>query len=206
MCKKACRAIGGKRACMMCRISRVCGVIMMSEVIGFSRVSGAPGVSGPLWEPVDNSGAALLWTSDLPVIEKARELIGAGAFTKAEALLRDGAVFMGEGGQRTRDDSLETIRRIRRDFHQTEDELVANIRKSINDFTAKDLRRLVDEGHVTCRVIDGEVSYFRREPGVMYRFCDEVKRRRGQWNERRRAGGRAVGASSGPLLGEDRAH
>jgi transglutaminase-like putative cysteine protease len=180
----------------MLRLSLVFGVVLMSGLIGST---------GSEEHTVDNPGAALLWTSGHPTIVHARRLIEAGDFTKAEALIRDGSVFMGEGGQRTRDESLETIRRVRREFSQTEEELVAAVRKTIEDFTADDLRRLVDEGQVICREIDGELGYYRREPGVMYRFSDEVKRRRTEWDARRAADEGAV-ASSAPLLDEDRSN
>ena len=145
-------------------------------------------------------------TSDHPAIEKARELINAGAFARAEALIGIGANFEGEAGRRTRDESLETIRRIRREYDQTEADLVAAVRKTIDDFTAEDLRRLVDEGQVVCRMIDGEMHYFRREPGVMTRFSDEIKRRTAEWDAKRKAESGDAGTAPSKPMDEDRAN
>ncbi len=168
-------------------------------------MSGLIGSAGVSAESADNGGAALLWTSDHPAAEKARELINAGAFAQAEAfLLCEGTIFLGESDERLRDESLETIRRIRREYDQTEAELVAAVSKTIDDFTAEDLRRLVGEGEVTCRMIDGEPCYFRREPGVMVRFSDEIKRRRAEWDAKRKANEGDAGASTSKLLDEDK--
>ncbi len=169
-------------------------------------MSGLIGSGGVLAGDASYPGAALLWTSSHPTIQQVRTLIDVGSFADAEALLRDDALYVNDADRRARDESLETIRRIRRDFNQTESELVADIRKSIGDFTADDLLRLVDQGQVTCREIDGEVHYFRREPGVMYRFSDEIKRRRDEWKERRQAEGQNSDGSSGQSLDEDRSN
>jgi transglutaminase-like putative cysteine protease len=179
----------------MIRVSLFCGVFVMSGLIGSSDALAGAG---------DYPGAAKLWTSDHPSIQLVRTLIDNGEFSQAETLLRDDTIFKTDAERRVRDDSLETIRRIRRDFNLTQDDLVSDIRKSIEDFTEKDLLRLVGEGQVTCRVIDGEVHYFRREPGVMYRFSEEIKRRREEWDARRKAEGQDTGESSKPLLDEDR--
>ncbi len=166
---------------------------------------GLIGSPGKAEQASNNPGASLLWTSDSPTIVRARAMLERGEFAQAEELLRDGTSLTFDADRAERDESLETIRRVRREFSQTEGELVESIRKTIEDFTADDLRRLVDEGQVICREIDGELGYYRREPGVMVRFCDEVKRRRGEWDERRAADKGAV-ASSAPLLDEDRSN
>ena len=150
-------------------------------------------------------GAAALWASDHPALVHARTLIESGDFAGAQALLRDDSRSAGldESG---RNESLETIRRVRREFDQTEDELVAAVCKTIEDFTPEDLRRLVEQGEVTCRMIDGRLCYFRREPGVMYRFSDEINRRRAEWDEKRRAVDSDASTTSVPLMDEDRSN
>lgn len=149
--------------------------------------------------PTDATGAASLWTSDHPALVQARALVAQGAFARAEALLREQPHGQTDADRTARGDALETIRRVRRDFNQTEAQLVEALQKTIEDFSAEDLRRLTAAGEVTHRVIDGEVCYFRREPGVMLRFCDEVKERRAEWDRRRleRSGG--AGAAQRPL-------
>jgi transglutaminase-like putative cysteine protease len=170
----------------------------MSGLTGSARVLAEDAASGA-------TGAAVLWSSDYAEIAQARALIEQGAFAQAEALLAGSEAFVTEAELQARDESLETIRRVRREYNQTESELVEKVRKSIDDFTAEDLRRLVGEGHVTHRVIDGEVHYFRREPGVMFRFCDEIKQRRDAWDAKRREAGGEGGAAQ-PLMDEDRAN
>lgn len=174
----------------------------MSGLIGSARAS-TDGVPSP--GPGVMPGAAALWASDHPAIAQARALIEQGAFRQAESLLGDNAAFATEDQRQARDESLETIRRVRREYNQTESQLVEKVRQSVDDFTAEDLRRLVGEGQVTHRMIDGGVHYFRREPGVMFRFCDEVKRRRDEWDAKRRESGGDTGVAR-PLLDEDRAN
>lgn len=179
-----------------------------------SGLLGSPGSSDALGEYVrlagdpGCTGAAVLWSSEHPSFARARELVNAGDFAAAEELLTDDSAFAGMDvlARPARGESLETIRRIRREFNQTEAELVEAVCKTIDDFTADDLRRLVDEGEVTCRVIDGELHYFRREPGVMNRFSDEIKRRSAEWDAKRKANEGDAGASTSMLMDEDRSN
>ncbi len=186
------------------------GAILMGASIDTTRAAATD---------ADAPGAAALWTSDHPTIVHARELIGRGSFAQAEKLLRDemallrgtkgstasnADVEIDHDGQRIFEESLETIRRVRREFNQTEAELVTAIRKSIEDFTAEELRRLVDEGEVTSRMIDGQLCYYRREPGVMLRFSDEIKHRRAEWDEKRRAANPSAFVKTGRGFGRPR--
>ena len=132
--------------------------------------------------PDGDTGAALIWTSDRLDIAAVRSLLATGKFNEAEAMLRDDTRFDPVADRTLREESLETIRRIRREYNQSEADLLAAIQKHIGDFTADDLHRLVEAGQVTCRVIDGWVCYYRREPGVMLRFCDEIKHRKAEWD------------------------
>lgn len=181
---------------MRLSVIRWMGVFVMSGLIGAGQVS--VGETLP-------AGAAKLWTSDYPVIAQSRACLERGDFAKAEALLLADTTLTGEGDI-VRQESLETIRRIRREYNQSEDQLVADLRKTIDDFSAEDLHRLLEEGHVTHRVIDGKICYYRREPGVMYRFCDEIKRRRSEWEEKRIAADSNAAAPSAPLMDEDRSN
>ncbi len=144
-------------------------------------------------------GAASLWASDHPVIARARLLVEAGAFARAEALLQEEAHWQTDAERTARDDALETIRRVRREYSQTGPELVAALQQTIEDFTAEDLRRLTAAGEVDHRLIDGAVCYFRREPGVMMRFCEEVKERRAEWDRRRAEASGQPGAPARPM-------
>ena len=169
-------------------------------------MGGSIGVSRASSQDASAPGASLLWTSDRLEIAEVRSLLDAGRFADAEALLRDDARFDPVADRALRDESLETIRRIRREFNQSEADLVASLRNTIDDFTVADLHRLREEGHVTHRVIDGEVCYYRREPGVMRRFCDEIKRRQGEWEAKRLAADSNAAAPSAPLMDEDRSN
>lgn len=176
----------------------ITGVILMNGLIGTPTATGQAG---------DGGGAAILWTSDHPAFIEARELVANGNFADAEALLRDDSRFAGmpNVARPTRGESLETIRRISRDFDQTEYELVEAVRQTINDFTIADLHRLVADGEVVCRTIDDKLCYFRREPSVMYRFSDEIKRRRAEWDAKRKAESEADTAPDKPM-DEDRSN
>ncbi len=179
--------------------------LVTAVVAGAMLMSGLMGSARALADEASSPGAAALWASESPTIVRVRALLDRGDFAQAEDLLRYDTSLTFDADRRARDESLETIRRVRREYNQTEGELVEKVRKSIDDFTAEDLRRLVNEGHVTHRMIDGGVRYFRREPGVMFRFCDEVKRRRDEWDARRKAEGGEGGAARA-LMDEDRAN
>lgn len=116
------------------------------------------------------SGASAAWTSDDPNLVRARALLEEGRFADAERLVA------GEG--RAESEMREIIRRLRREYSQSESALLEKLRRSIPDVSADDLARWRDAGKVQFRVIDGEVAYFRREPSNIFRFCDEAKQRR----------------------------
>ncbi len=170
--------------------------------------------SGSAWAGTEQpTGASVLWVGHDPTLIEVRQLLEQGLFAQAEGLLRDELRGITQADGPAPDDSetatrsrrqdlldaLETIRRVRYEFSQTEDQLVEKVRQTIEDFTSEDLRRLVEQGEVTCRVIDGKVCYFRREPGVLYRFCDEIKKRKTEWDQRRRAARQQSGAPGQPL-------
>jgi transglutaminase-like putative cysteine protease len=124
------------------------------------------------------TGASLTWTSDDSVVVQARGLIEAGELAKAESLLASAGPGDNSESVRAREETVETIRRIRRDFDLTLDGLVAKLKRSIPDVTAEDVERWRRDGLVQFREFDGRICYFRREPGSILRFCDEAKRRR----------------------------
>lgn len=105
------------------------------------------------------------------MVVRARELLAAGRWAEAEELVGGselrGAAEMGE-----------IIRRMRWEYGLNEAGLLDKVRKGIGDVAAGDLRRWREGGELQYRMIDGRVGYFRREPGNLYRFCEEAKRRR----------------------------
>jgi transglutaminase-like putative cysteine protease len=116
-------------------------------------------------------GASQAWTSDDPLIVKARGLVEAGNFSQAEALLRDRS-------DRAATETLETIRRIRQDYSLSESQLFAKLKPSIRDLTLDDLRAWTKAGQLQYRTIDGQTIYFRREPSNLFRFCPDAIARR----------------------------
>ena len=108
----------------------------------------------------------------LDSVAKAQE---SGNFAEAEAAL-DKALATPDGAACTECQvAREILRRIRIDFSQTPDALLAKVRKDIPDVSADDLERWRGQGVLQHRMIDGQVCYFNREPANLYRFCAEAK-------------------------------
>src|ERR1041385_6166062 len=122
------------------------------------------------------SGASAAWTSDDPMIAKARQLVLAGHLSEAQGVLASPSI----AASSARDEMLEIITRIRQDYSLDASGLLAKLRPAIPDITSNDLERWRSAGQVQHRIIDGNVMYFRREPANIFRFCDEAKRRREQ--------------------------
>ncbi len=105
-------------------------------------------------------------------------LIDRGAFAEAEALLRakvaDTQAPITEGAAV----QLEILRRTRQDFPLDEQQVLAQVRKSIPDATLDDLAKWRAAKQLQSRVIDGQVRYFRRAVSNLYRFSEEAKQRK----------------------------
>ncbi|MEM6334498.1 MAG: transglutaminase-like domain-containing protein [Planctomycetota bacterium] len=119
-------------------------------------------------------GAAALWAEPHPAYTQARDLLDQGRFADAEAMLAADATLDAQA----RADALDVIRRLRREFSQSAERLTERIAAQVDGFTAEELTQLTEQGLVVHRVIDGQVGYFRREPGVLFRFNDDIKQRR----------------------------
>lgn len=72
----------------------------------------------------------------------------------------------------------EILRRIRHDFSLTAEDVLGQIRESIPDATLADVERWHTEGDLQGRVIDGELKFFRRAVGTLFRFSDDARQRR----------------------------
>jgi transglutaminase-like putative cysteine protease len=120
-------------------------------------------------------GAALIWTSNDPLIVRAREFVTAGQFSEAEALLRQPPAAQASPAVA---ESLETIRRIRQDYALTPADIVKKLQPSVRDLTATDVERWTKSRELQSRIIDGQVAYFRREPSNLFRFCPDAIGRR----------------------------
>jgi hypothetical protein len=119
------------------------------------------------------TGASLAFTSNDPAVLKALALMDEGKFAQAEHMLQSMNLETP-----ARDETEEIIRRLRIEYSQDADELLAKLQKSIPDVTAADLERWTKAGQAQARVIDGQTKYFNREPANIFRFCDEAKQRR----------------------------
>ena len=120
------------------------------------------------------TGASLAWTSADPIVVRARGWVGDGRFADAEALLKAEAQAADSEAARARREMLEIIRRIRREYSLTPEDLLARVKRSLPDVTLDDLTRWREAGQVRFRMIDGQLRYFRREPSHMFRFCPEA--------------------------------
>jgi transglutaminase-like putative cysteine protease len=125
-------------------------------------------------------GATAAFTSKDPVVLKALALMKSGKFQKAETLL--GAADTGADAEalRARGETLEIIRRTRTEYSLDPAALLAKVRKSIPDATARDVERWAKASSARYRMIDGKKFYFRREPQNIFLFCDEAKARHAQ--------------------------
>jgi len=150
------------------------GLVMTATIVGttFTPLANTP--PGP--------GASLAWTSDDPVVVKARKLIESGLLSEAESVLDSGgtAPAADSAAATARAETAEIIRRLRREYSLTLEGLVAKLKKSIPDVTGADVERWRLAGGVQFRRFDGKVCYFVREPSNIFRFCLEARRRRDQ--------------------------
>src|SRR5262249_55323198 len=72
---------------------------------------------------------------------------------------------------------LEVLRRTRRDFPNTNDEVLAEIKKSAPDVTQKDIDQWRDAGELQFRMIDGEPHYFKDAVANLFLLNKEAKKR-----------------------------
>ena len=126
------------------------------------------------------------------------QLIQSGEYRQAEQLLvdsiadSDGPVVEPEAIQ------LEILRRTRLDFSLTEEDLLEQLRQSIDDVSREDLKRWRASGELLNRVIDGEIRYFRRSGSNLFLISEEARNRR---NERKLAQDKARAARKFDLTG-----
>ncbi len=122
--------------------------------------------------------ASAAFTSQDPVVRKAMALMNSGKFQKAEALLGT-SNRPGDAETRcARAEALEVIRRTRIEYSLDAPGLLAKVRKSVPDATAREVDRWARDSRARYRVIDGQKFYFRREPQNIWLFCAEARARR----------------------------
>ena len=126
----------------------------------------------------DPPAAARAFCSTDPVVQKALHLLDSGKFKQAELLLAPSATHPSPQALQDRAETLEIIRRIRIEYSLDAATLLAKVRKSIPDATAKEVNRWARESHSRSRIIDGTELFFRREPQNIYLFSQEAADRR----------------------------
>ena len=124
------------------------------------------------------TGASAAFTSDDPVVMSAIKLVKDGKFAEAQLLLASDDGHTSADVARAREELKDLIHRIKVEYATDADALLAKLRKSIPDVAEADLDRWTRAGEAQHRVIDGQISYFNREPANIFRFCEEAKQRR----------------------------
>jgi CubicO group peptidase (beta-lactamase class C family) len=110
-------------------------------------------------------------------LAQARQAAAEGRFSEAETLLRehlanpDGPVVDELAVE------LEILQRIRLDYSLTPDEVLAQLQVSIPDVTADDMEAWREQGVLQHRMIDGQVRYFDRAVGNLFRACPTANAR-----------------------------
>ncbi len=122
--------------------------------------------------------ASVAFTSQDPVVIKALALVKSGKFKQAESLLNTADARADAEALRARQEALEIIRRTRIEYSLDPAGLLAKIRRSVPDATARDAERWAKDSRARYRMIDGQKLYFRREPQNIFLFCAEAKERR----------------------------
>jgi Transglutaminase-like superfamily len=109
--------------------------------------------------------------------------------SKTEALIKNGKLAAAEEILRAHVDDpaapitsqpaiqLEILRRIRQDFSLTNEQVLAEIKKSIPDASQQDVDQWRESGDLQSRLIDGEPRYFTRAVSNLFRFNKEAKKR-----------------------------
>ena len=131
--------------------------------------------TAPAAEP---PAAAAAFTSKDPVVLKARALLDSGKFQEAEAMLLAAETEGDAEACRARGETLEILRRIRIEYSLDADALLAKVRQSVPDATAREVAHWAKESRARCRLIDGKKFYFRREPQNLFLYCEQAKDRR----------------------------
>ena len=123
-------------------------------------------------------------------VQGARELLQKGEFKKAEQLLTDSLAIAAKNDQKALLWEKERIRRIRLDYDNKEEDILAHCSEKIKDFTPEELKKWESEGKFDVQVIDG-IKYYvsssvsnlaKRYPEIRKRFMDSSEK--DAWGEK----------------------
>jgi len=124
------------------------------------------------------SGATAIAEDTQDLLRRAQTAVEQGRFGEAESMLR---AQIADPDAPVVDEcavQLEINRRIRLDFALTPEQMLGQLRDSIPDVSTEDMERWRDEGVLQHRVIDGEVRYFNRAAGNLFRASGAARARR----------------------------
>lgn len=124
------------------------------------------------------AAASLAFTSQDAVVLQALGLLKSGKFAEAETFLVTKTNQAASDALQARSETLDIIRRIRIEYSLDSDGLLAKVRKSIPDATAKEVERWARESGARYRMIDGKKLFFRREPQNIFIFSEAARQRR----------------------------
>ena len=131
--------------------------------------------AGPVNDP---AAASLAFTSKDPVVLHALDLMKSGKFKEAETLLAANNSQGSPEALRTRNETVEIIRRTRFQYSLDIDGLVAKVRTSVPDASAKEVQRWAKASNARFRMIDGKQLFFSREPQNIFLFSKEAQEHR----------------------------
>ncbi|MEY2428264.1 MAG: hypothetical protein QOJ40_1149, partial [Verrucomicrobiota bacterium] len=124
------------------------------------------------------AAASHAFTSKDPVVLHALDLMKAGKFKEGERALAASDGRNDPEALRARNETIEVIRRTRLQYSLDMDGLVAKIRTSVPDASAKEVERWAKESGARFRMIDGKKFFFSREPQNILLFSKEAQERR----------------------------
>jgi transglutaminase-like putative cysteine protease len=118
----------------------------------------------------DADGASPLWTDPAPSTQHLRSLLAAGELSDARRHID------------TLPDDLASIardylNRMQFEWSLTPEAMLAKLRNIIPDFSIEELSAYTKSGRLESTRIDGQVRYFRREPGNLIRFDRTLRHR-----------------------------
>lgn len=144
-------------------------------LLGFMIVVISPPKADSASEP---TAASLAFTSPDPVVLQALNFMKSGKFREAETLLSANTDHVASEALRARSETLEIIRRTRFEYSLDAEELLAKVRKSVPDATAKEVEQWARDSQARYRLIDGQKFFFRREPQNIFLFSKAAQKRR----------------------------
>lgn len=106
-----------------------------------------------------------------------QQLESRGEFTAAEKWIADKLPHSDAETKRSLTNELERLRRLRREFSVTAEDLLRKLTREIPDATLADIEKWRKLKAIQWINVDGKPLFFRREPGNLLRFNDEAKQR-----------------------------